>query len=254
MDNCKGLILAAGRGSRFISTGSASLPKVLQPVNNKPVISYVINAMKLAGIRDIIIVIGYLGELVKKTLGSDYSYVEQQELLGSGKAVNCAKDKLIDFNGVLVVMCGDSPMFTPATISNLLNKHSLSNSTITLASAIIDSPTGFGRIKRDDSGNITEVIEEKCASELNKEIREINGGLYSIDNKWLFENIDRLTKNSAGEYNLTEMVSIAIKDGLKVGSIECDPNEVLGINSIEQLQDIGRLLKQRETLDEKMCC
>ena len=242
----KGLILAAGKGSRFISDGN-NLPKVLQPVNGKPVIRYVISALDIAGVSDITIIVGYLSELVKKELGDKFSYVEQERLLGSGNAVRCAKSVLEEYDGVLVVMCGDSPMFTSETIKKLITKHSESKAFITLASARLEDPSGFGRIKRNSIGNILEVIEEKCASETDKSINEINGGLYAFNNKWLFDNIKKLTKNAAGEYNLTQMVSIAINECLKVESIECNPNEVLGINSVEQLKYIEKLLISEST-------
>jgi bifunctional UDP-N-acetylglucosamine pyrophosphorylase / glucosamine-1-phosphate N-acetyltransferase len=245
----KGLILAAGRGSRFISDGN-NLPKVLQPVNGKPVISYVISALKSAGISEIAIIVGYLSDLVKNELGGGFEYVEQKELLGSGNAVRSAASLLKDFDGILVVMCGDSPMFTLETIKLLINKHFESNAHITLASAILDNPSGFGRIKRDNDGSICNVIEEKCASEKEKDSTEINGGLYSFNSKWLFDNIHKLSRNAAGEYNLTEMVSIAIKDDLIVESIECNSYEVLGINSIEQLKYIESLLNANERNNE----
>jgi len=237
-----GLVLAAGRGSRFTSEGGVCRPKVLQPILGRPMISYVLDALDKSGVRNIAIVIGHGGDEVRESVGEGFGYVTQKEQKGSGHAVAQAREFFADFAGSLVVMCGDSPMFRPATIEKMLTTHENSGAVVTLASAGLDDPRGYGRIIRACDGSVEAIVEEKCATCDEKLIREVNGGAYVFDAVWLFANIGLMAENDAGEYNLTDMVRVAIEQGRRVETVACDPTELAGVNTPEQLRATERIL------------
>ncbi len=245
MDNktihIKGLVLAAGKGTRFQS--GHPMPKVLQPVLGKPMIFYVLDSLREAGIEDVTLVVGFGAKEVMRTIGSRYHYVHQQEQQGSGHAVMCAREHFSGFSGSLVVMCGDSPLFSSFTICNIIDEHVRTGASITLAVTVLENPFGYGRILRDASGSIIGIVEEKCASVEEQSIKEVNGGAYVFDAKWLFENIYLMTRNQAGEYNLTDMIRVAAEQNLRVSAVQCNPKELLGVNTPEQLTLVEEILK-----------
>lgn len=238
----KGLVLAAGKGSRFQHETNEAFPKVLRPVLGKPLVRYVLDTLAGARIDDITLVVGFMADEVMRELGPGYGYVIQHEQKGSGHAVACAAGRFAGFAGGLIIMCGDSPLFTTKTITTIMREHEASGAVITLASAILDDPFGYGRILRDSRGRITGIVEEKCANPDQHAIKEVNGGAYTFDAGWLFDNIDRLAMNEAGEYNLTDMVRVAIEQGKTVAAIRCDPTELLGVNTPEQLKLVANIL------------
>ena len=240
-----GLILAGGRGSRFISEDTQPIPKVLRLLLGKPVILWVIDSLKNAGILDNTIVVGYKAEEVISKLGDTYKYVFQIEQKGSGDAVACAKECFTNFDGSLVIMCGDSPLFSSETLKKMMHQHYDEKAFISLASSLLDNPTGYGRIIRDKNENIIGIVEEKCALDEQKAIKEVNGGAYIFDSKWLFSNIHLIKQNEAGEYNLTDMVRIAIEQNKTITSVSCDNIELLGINTQSELEKIENILRSR---------
>ncbi|MCE5199359.1 MAG: sugar phosphate nucleotidyltransferase [Armatimonadota bacterium] len=241
----RGLVLAAGRGSRFQSESGEAFPKVLRPLLGKPLVSYVIDALREAGVDDITLVVGFQAELVRREIGSGVGYATQEEQKGSGHAVACARDAFEGFSGSVVIMCGDSPLFTSDTIRGIVREHTESGSVITLAAARLDDPTGYGRIVRDKSGQVIAIIEEKCAGAEERSIKEVNGGVYCFDADWLFSNIALMAVNEAGEYNLTDMVRVAIAQGRKVSAVPCDPQELLGVNTPGQLKVVEEIVRGR---------
>ena len=231
------VVLAAGKGKRM----GSDLPKVLLPLCGRPIISHVLSLLAEVGIRRPVIVISREGDVIRETLGDDHSYVVQGEQLGSGHAVLCARDAAQGAKNI-IVMCGDSPLFRVETVRSLMREHVGRKAAITLASAVLDDPHGYGRILRDSDGEVSGIVEETLASEEQKSIEEINGGCYGFDAEWLWGNIGLMTKNEAGEYCLTEMVDIAIRQGRKVITVSSQPDEVAGINTPEQLLDAERML------------
>ena len=206
-------------------------------------ISYVLDALTEAGIEDITLVVGFGADELRRRLGDAVGYVVQEEQRGSGDAVTRAKDTFRKFEGHLVVMCGDSPLFTAETIGRMMRRHVEEHAVATLTSATLDDPSGYGRIVRDNSGAIRAIVEERCAADPQRSIREVNGGAYAFDAAWLFANVDRMAINETGEYNLTDMVRIAVEQSGTVTDVACDPIELLGVNTPEQLgrvQDIIR--------------
>ncbi len=245
MSEFRGLILAAGKGSRFQSEAGGAFPKVLRPVLGKPLVGYVVDTMKQAGIDDITLIVGFQAEQVMREMGSSYSYVRQTEQKGSGHAVACAKDAFESFDGHLIIMCGDSPLFTADTIKRLMAEQISSNAVITLASAGLEEPTGYGRIVRDSDGRIIGIVEEKCATQSEWAIKEVNGGAYAFDSRWLFSNIEAMAINEANEYNLTDMVRVALEQGRTVSAVNCDPSELLGVNTPAQLAVVEEIVRGR---------
>lgn len=240
-----GLVLAAGRGSRFASECGEPFPKVLRPVLGRPMAHYVLDALRGAGIEDITLIIGFGADEVRQQVGESVKYVMQTEQRGSGHAVACAADAFRDFDGGLVIMCGDSPLFTADTVSRIAQEHARTQAAVTLTSSVLEDPFGYGRIVRDSDGVIRGIVEEKCATEAEKSIHEVNGGAYAFDARWLFDNIDKLALNEAGEYNLTDMVRVAIEQGRAISAVECDPSELLGVNTPDQLRSIEEILRER---------
>ncbi|HET6454263.1 MAG TPA: NTP transferase domain-containing protein [Armatimonadota bacterium] len=234
-------VLAAGKGKRM----GSDLPKVLLPLCGRPIICHVLSLLAEVGIRRPVIVISREGDAIRETLGDDYSYVVQGEQLGSGHAVLCAREAAQGAKNI-IVMCGDSPLFRVETIRSLMREHVRHQATITLTSAILDDPAGYGRILRNPSGEVSGIIEEKMASDEQKSIEEINGGCYGFDAEWLWGNIGLMTRNEAGEYCLTEMVDIAIRQGRKVITVSSGQDEVAGINTPAHLKQAERMLCSKQ--------
>ena len=253
MQTASGLILAAGRGTRFRSEPGEPMPKLLRPVLARPMVAYVIDTLAAAGVDRIVLVVGYRAQDVISALGDRFDYVLQEEQKGSGHAVRCAARLFQGFAGPLIVMCGDSPLFRPQTVREMVRVHEQTGAVAVLASAVLDDPTGYGRIVRDGNGLIVGVVEEKCASEREQAIKEVNGGAYVFDGSWLFANIDLMAENEAGEYNLTDMVRVAIEQGpstssgCTVDATPCHPSELLGINTPEQSRIVEDILRGRQT-------
>ncbi|MCK4372525.1 MAG: NTP transferase domain-containing protein, partial [candidate division Zixibacteria bacterium] len=165
------IVLAAGKGKRMKS----DLPKVLHQINRRAMICLVMDTLESLGFDRIIVVIGYQGELVQRKLADrNVSFVWQREQLGTGHAVLQLAPLLKDFRGDLLILYGDTPLFRPASIRGLLNRHRLRQAHLTLLTAVVDRPLPYGRIIRDAAGRIMDIIEETEASPEVREIRELN--------------------------------------------------------------------------------
>jgi bifunctional UDP-N-acetylglucosamine pyrophosphorylase / glucosamine-1-phosphate N-acetyltransferase len=238
-----GLVLAAGLGKRLRTSESDTYPKVLREVDGRPMISYVLDALRGAGVADICVVVGVAAETVKSALDG-VRFARQKEQRGSGDAAASARSALEGKSEQVVVMCGDSPLFTASTVAALKAEHVRRKAAITLVSAELDDPSGYGRILRR-GGKIAAVVEEKCASPAEKAIREVNGGCYDFDSAWLWTNIHRIRPNDTGEICLTDLVQIAIEDGETVATVPAPPEEVLGVNTPAQLREAEQILRMR---------
>ena len=235
------IVLAAGKGKRM----GSDLPKVLLPLCGRPVIGHVLGVLAEVGIPRPVIVISQEGDVIRETLGHQYTYAVQNEQLGSGHAVLCAREAAGGAKNI-IVMCGDSPQFRVETVRSLMTEHVRRGAAVTLVSAVLDDPHGYGRILRDPTGEVAGIVEEKPASEEQKAVKEINGGCYGFDAEWLWDNIGLMTRNEAGEYCLTEMVDIAISQGRKAITVPSQPDEVAGINTPQQLAAAERILCLRK--------
>ncbi|OGW00353.1 MAG: hypothetical protein A3I04_05795 [Nitrospinae bacterium RIFCSPLOWO2_02_FULL_39_110] len=238
------IILAAGKGKRMKSP----IPKVLHLLSGKPILSYVINlAMELNPER-IVVVIGHGAEKVREGARDRIEFVEQKEQLGTGHAVMQTMNTLKNFDGDILILSGDVPLLKASTVNKLIKVHRESDVIITVLTTKINNPEGYGRIVRDETGRIVNIIEEKDASLRVKGIREINSGIYCFKKDFLFNLLKRLNRNNVQqEYYLTDAVDIAFKSGLKIGSLVVeDPYEVMGINTQEELQKAEKIAMSNE--------
>lgn len=228
------LILAAGKGTRMKS----DLAKVLHVLNGKPLLHYSLVAAKEAGAEKIVAVIGHQADKVREEFaGSSCIFVEQNPQLGTGHAVLQAKDVLLNYNGLTVILCGDVPLLKASTIRSLIENHIAGKAVVSVLTTIPPPPHAYGRIVKNDNGNVLKIVEHKDATEEEKKIGEINTGIYCVDTKFLFRALGKVTNNNQQkEYYLTDIVEIAVREGQKVKSfLASDYFEVMGINTLEEL-------------------
>jgi len=212
----KAIILAAGREA-ITADGH---PLVLQTLGDRSILECVVeNALQVVRPEDTYLVVGYHQDDVKKLLGPDFHYVEQGEALGTGHAVLQAAESLGSFTGNVLILYGDTPLFRPASIRGLLNRHRLRQAHLTLLAAVVDRPLPYGRIIRDAGGQIIDIIEQAAASPEVREIRELNVGAYVVEAGALFSALRNLSPSPLdGEYRLTDCVHELIRSGLRVES------------------------------------
>lgn len=237
------IILAAGKGTRMKS----ELPKVLHPVCGKPMISYPLAEAKKAGAGKIVGVIGHGAEAVRSSLDDEgIDFVVQEEQLGTGHAVMVCETALEDKDIPVVILCGDAPLIRSSTIAGLVKSHRENKNSVTVLTAEMEEPGGYGRIIKDGS-EIAKIVEEKDASEAERAIREVNSGVYCVEGSFLFEALKKVGSNNAqGEYYLTDIIGIGRDLGLKVGWSKLnDGDEIMGINSRKELAEANRLMRKR---------
>lgn len=239
------VILAAGKGKRMKS----DLPKVLHTVGDKPIISILLDTLEPMDFEQTVVVVGYRGELVEKELdGRNISFAWQREQKGTGHAVMMAKAALADFDGTTLVALGDVPFLSRASIDQLFEQHRQSRAAVTCLSAILDDPTGYGRIvRKKDSSILQEIVEDRDASPEVREIREINTGTFCFDNRLMFEALEEIDDdNSQGEFYLTDTINVLHNKNLVASVVAAkDPNEVRGVNSAEQLELLAGIFADR---------
>jgi len=237
------LIMAAGKGTRMKSKKS----KLVQKIYGKELVLRVAELAEKIGSSEIIAVVGYLREQIEAVLGNRVQYAFQEELLGTGHAVMQAERFLKGKKGKVVILYGDVPLIRPETLKNLIKKSIDEKEYATVLTAVYDNPTGYGRIVRDQAGNIKGIVEEKDATPAQKEIQEINSGIYCFDMEALLEAIHQITPNNAqGEYYLTDVIQIMNEKGLKTGAMMVDDNtEILGVNDRMQLELLTKVLRNR---------
>lgn len=250
MNKTQILILAAGQGKRM----GASVPKVLVPFHNKPMIDYVVDASFHSGINTKpILVVGYQEELVKNHVRDRVDYVTQTQQLGTGHAVKITQDKIDESIENILVLYGDQPSITGAMIANLARTHVDSGKALTMATVVVPDfndwyevfYSSFSRIIRDDEGVVLRSVEFKDATEKEKEIRELNPCYFCFKKDWLFEKLNQIkNENAQGEYYLTDIVKYAAEQG-GIASVSISPEEALGVNTIEQLRELENVIKEK---------
>jgi UDP-N-acetylglucosamine diphosphorylase/glucosamine-1-phosphate N-acetyltransferase len=237
------IILAAGKGTRM-KTGRA---KVLCLLAGVPLIHYVLNSAQSMVPERIIVVIGFQAEEVKASLRSfPVEFVYQEEQLGTGHAVLQTYPALKDFQGDILVLSGDVPLLTPNSLNQLLHNHRSHQATISFLTTELDNPSGYGRVIRDEGWKIVKVVEEKDATPQEKEIKEINSGIYCFQKNFLYEALALTNRdNQQGEYYLTDLIQIAHQQNQIIIGIKIDnPTEVLGINTMEELVYMESFLQE----------
>jgi NDP-sugar pyrophosphorylase family protein len=249
----KAVILAAG--SKSITEDG--LPVLLQDLGGKKIIDYVVANVRLVmEPGDIYVVVGYRQEAVRDHLGSDFTYVTQSKPLGTGDAVRSLQPLLQDFQGDLLILYGDTPLFSLASIRGLINRHRLRGANLTLLTAVADQTYPYGRVIRDSSGCIMDIIEETQASASVKTIRELNVGAYVVSAREIWSALESITPSPQdGEYRLTDSVHQLIHRGLQVESYQIyDQDEIQGINTRDDLERAAFILQRRhfrrQTIDE----
>ena len=243
MQEVMAVVLAAGKGTRMKSNKS----KLVQKIYGKEIVLRSVENARKAGIDNIVAVVGHQKEEVQAVLGDSVKYAFQEEMLGTGHAVMQAKDYLEGKKGKVVVLNGDVPILRPETIKNLVEKSISNKEYATLLTAIYDDPYGYGRIIRDRGGNVEAIIEEKDATEVQREINEINAGIYCFDIEELLKALDLINNNNAsGEYYITDVIKIMNDRGLKTGAVIVEDNtEILGVNDRVQLEILTKILRMR---------
>ncbi len=237
------IVLAAGKGTRMKS----ELPKVLCEAAGRPLVSYVIDSLRKAGVGKIVSVVGYRADLVKETLGTDpdMEFALQEEQLGTGHAVMMCREAIANHNGAVVVVAGDSPMLQSDSIAALLKDFASTSPACILGTLIHDNPTGLGRIVRDADNNFTGIVEEKDASDEQKAITEVNMSTYVFDCQKMLGALDRLTDNNRQkEYYITDVPGILLSDKEDVRALPVlKPIEALSVNTVEHLKAVEEALQ-----------
>ncbi len=242
MKDITAIVLAAGRGTRMKS----DVPKVMHELLGKPLIEHILDSIREAGVKDIIVVAGYGSETLKVSL-KGAKVVLQKKLLGSGDAVNTVRPLLKGFRGNILIACGDTPLLKNDTIRNLVGKHKASRASATVLTVRVKDPSGYGRILRDDDGKFTGIVEEEDAPIYEKVIEEINVGTYCFRAEDLFDALSSVRPdNKKGEYYLTDVIRIMNREKKTVESFETDdPGEALGVNTRKDLAHAALILKTR---------
>ena len=244
MDAPIAIVMAAGKGTRMKS----ELPKVLCQANGRPLVSYVLDSLKKAGVGGMVVVVGYKSELVEAELGGDKTieFAYQTEQLGTGHAVMMCREQLANHNGPVVVVAGDSPMMQASSIKALLDDFEQSKPACILGTLIHDDPTGLGRIVRDEGGKFVGIVEHKDATPEQLEISEVNMSTYVFDNQKMLAALDSLTDdNKQKEYYITDLPSILLGNNEDVRALPVlNPIEALSVNTLEHLADVERAMAE----------
>lgn len=237
------IVMAAGKGTRMNSNKS----KLVHKIYGKELVKRSVETAKKAGVKDVVAIVGHLKEQVQSVLKDEVIYREQKEMLGTGHAVMQAVDYLEGKQGKVLVLNGDVPILRPETINRLIEKSVQNNEYATILTAIYDNPAGYGRIIRDEGGNVQGIVEDKDLLEDQKHIKEINAGIYCFDIQELIRALSEITPNNAkGEYYLTDVIKIMNNKGLKTGAVIVEDNtEILGVNDRIQLEVLTKILQLR---------
>ena len=239
------IILAAGVSIRM----NTRLAKVLHEVCGRPMLAYVLDACRQIGVAKMYAVVGYGDEQVKERFGEadDIVWVRQAEQKGTAHAVLCCGEYLEDFDGQTLILCGDGPLIRAQTLKTLIEKHQTEHSATTLATAVLDDATGYGRIVRDAYGNIQGIVEHSDCTSEQLAIREVNPSYYLFNNKILFEALKEVKPdNVKKEYYLTDALALIIATGHKVVAVTAvRPEEAVSVNSRAQLSETSKIMQRR---------
>ena len=243
----KSIILAAGKGTRMKS----DTPKVLHTIFDKTLVGYVIDAVNNTGLADEnFVIVGHQAERVEEYINKNYDNAKcilQSPQLGTGHAVSMALPYLKDFDGEVIILCGDTPLITSETIKEFVEYHRENKSDLTVMSAIFENPTNYGRIIRNQDSSLNSIVEEKDATPEQKAVKEINAGIYCINWAKIKPAFNELTSNNAqGEYYLTDIIKWGNEKNLSVNAYTLKNNEeIFGINSKTHLAEATKMLNNK---------
>ncbi|MFQ5903144.1 MAG: bifunctional UDP-N-acetylglucosamine diphosphorylase/glucosamine-1-phosphate N-acetyltransferase GlmU [Candidatus Binatia bacterium] len=238
------ILLAAGLGKRMKS----SLPKVLHHLGGKPLLLYPLRTSRSLNPKRLAILVGHGADAVKQACDDDgITWVFQERQLGTGHAARCTKEIFQDFSGDLLILSGDVPLISQKSLLELLRHHRKQNAALTLLTASLEQPLGYGRVLRNDKEEVMGIVEERDASEPEKKINEVNAGIYAVSPRFLFPALEGLTdRNQQREYYLPDIVGVALRSGKTVRTVRVeDTQEILGINTREELAIMEKTLQDR---------
>jgi len=236
------VILAAGQSTRMKS----ELPKVLHHLAGKPMVQYAVESAAELTSEKPLLVVGYGADEVRRVVGDHVIYVEQREQLGTGHALLQASPLLEGRSETVAVCYADMPLLSTDTLRRLVELHAENKGPITMLTVEADDPMGFGRILRDEAGQVVGIVEEAVATEEQKAIRELNCGVYCFAGHWLWPHLTQLPLSPKGEYYLTDLVAMAAAEGQAVEALKInDVTEVLGINNRSHLAQAEAVMRQR---------
>lgn len=248
---CAAVILAAGKGTRMKSERA----KVLHELCGRPLVAFPIDIARQAGASPCIIVVGHQADAVRASIASHFPdepirFAEQREQRGTGDAVRAAVDALRNGPEDVLVLSGDVPLVRAETLRHLVQARRSAQAAVALAGIRPASPTGYGRLVRDDDGRLTRIVEEKDATSAERAIGEVNAGIYCFERDFLLAGLGELEpKNAQGEYYLTDLVALASSRGKPVVTVEADADEAAGINDRAELARLEAVLRKRRNDD-----
>ena len=229
----RAIILAAGKGTRM---NDSENPKCAVLFCGKPMINYIIDACKEAGVSDIVVVVGYKAEKMIACLPSDVKYVIQETQEGTGHATKCAEKHLRGKDGITLIFPGDMPLVTSDMIKGIVRKYKEHKNALTIMTTVLDDPGAYGRIYRENN-NVRKIVEFKDCNEEQKKIKEINVGVYAVGNEILFNSLDLVKNdNNAHEYYLTDIVQIISGNNIVDSFVVKNDCHAIGINDVETLK------------------
>src|SRR5919106_1891219 len=237
------ILLAAGQGTRMKS----DLPKVLHSLGGKPLFLHALQTAQRLKPARVAIVIGHGADAVRRAYPSNnVAWITQEQQLGTGHAVLCAKDAFREFKGDILILSGDVPLIQEQTLRMMIERHRGRSAAATLLTAFLDEPKGYGRILRDGPGGITGIIEEKDAAPAQRQIREVNAGVYVASAPFLFTALSEVKNhNQQREYYLPDIVAIGLDQKAPIETVRVDdPREMLGVNTREELAFMEKNLRQ----------
>ncbi|HVN48065.1 MAG TPA: sugar phosphate nucleotidyltransferase [Bacteroidota bacterium] len=248
MKQLASVIMAAGKGTRMKDPTKA---KVMYEVLGKPMIHYVLDVAFALHSHRVVVITGYQREAVMSYIKQSHPSAElvvQAEQLGTGHAMMQTRDALKNYEGDIVVLSGDVPLLTVQSMQQLIDHQRTTNASATILTAEYSDPTGYGRIVRNIDGSVKKIVEQKDATDAERQIREINSGIYVFDREKLFEGLSNINSNNAQkEYYLTDVFEYFWKHQWKVAALKAEhPEEIQGVNTLEQLAEVQSVLLQRQ--------
>lgn len=242
----KAVILAAGKGTRM---KSVTTPKVLHQIMGKTLLGYVLDSVKNFASEEFVIV-GHHAEEVEKFVKENYKNAKtalQSPQLGTGHAVSMVCPMLENYDGMVIILCGDTPLITEETLKNFVEFHNNNNSDITVMSTMFDNPTGYGRIIRENDNSLQCIVEEKDANQEQKAVKEVNAGIYCLNWAKIKDAFSQLKSNNAqGEYYLTDIIAWGKSNNLSVNAYVLeDSDQIYGINSRLNLAQAAKMMNKR---------
>ena len=246
-DPVSALILAAGKGTRMKS----DLPKVLHSILGRPLLAYVTDAARAVGCEKLVAVVGHQADAVRRAFeGQGLIFVEQRPQLGTGHAVAQAAGAFAGYEGTVLILCGDVPLLRAETLYDLVLCHRRHHAEVTVMTVVLEDPGHYGRVIKNEQGEVLKIVEARDATSEERAVREINTGIYCVECPYLFGAVAQIgNDNAQKEYYLTDLIEISRRKGKKtVAFVAADPGEVMGINTPDELALAEQILIKQQAL------